>query len=368
MKITLEGQLLDNETAAIYRYFGLGSASPDIVTNAIKGLEEGEELEINLNSPGGYCETGATIYTLLKEASAAGHKVVINVIGQACSAATVLMCGADVVRGSLSSYYMIHNASFTNASGKSRDMASYTQCLEQIDESIINVYEQKTGKTRDELRELLDAETWMEVNKAIELGFVDDIYTPADGIKLVASAGTLLPDNVFNLMKNEFLKAKVGDDSKGDDSEKEADIINNSNGRSKKMTLDEAMKEHPELQDEVNALINSHDENQENNSAVINDAVTAERKRIQDILSISGSIPDDMVQDAMFGETPCDAKELAFKALQEDSKKASNYFKNAMEDSDESKVNAIKPTPVESDDAKDRASALAGMINAKKNK
>ena len=176
MKLKLNGVILDNDTATIYRYFGLDAISPKLISLTIDKLAEGEELEIDLNSPGGYCSAGAAIYSMLKAASAAGHEVIINVIGEACSAATVVMCGADTVKGSRASTYMFHNASLHGASGKSRDMRSYAQSLEETDESIINVYEERTGKTRDELHELIDAETWMNVNRAIEYGFVDEIY------------------------------------------------------------------------------------------------------------------------------------------------------------------------------------------------
>jgi ATP-dependent Clp protease protease subunit len=69
---------------------------------------------------------------------------------------------------------MIHNP-LTVAIGDSEEMRKAIQMLDEYKESIINAYEIKTGLSRAKLSHLMDAETWMNANKALELGFCDEI-------------------------------------------------------------------------------------------------------------------------------------------------------------------------------------------------
>ena len=72
------------------------------------------------------------------------------------------------------SLLMIHNP-LTVAIGDSEEMQKAIAMLDEVKESIINAYELKTGMSRAKLAHLMDAETWMNANKAIELGFVDGV-------------------------------------------------------------------------------------------------------------------------------------------------------------------------------------------------
>ena len=75
---------------------------------------------------------------------------------------------------------MIHNP-LTVAIGDSEEMQKAIDMLSEVKESIINAYEIKTGLSRAKLSHLMDAETWMNANKAVELGFADDLLFKADG-------------------------------------------------------------------------------------------------------------------------------------------------------------------------------------------
>jgi ATP-dependent Clp protease protease subunit len=69
---------------------------------------------------------------------------------------------------------MIHNP-LTIAIGDSEEMQKAVAMLEEVKESIINAYEIKTGQSRTKISHWMDAETWMNANKAIELGFADGV-------------------------------------------------------------------------------------------------------------------------------------------------------------------------------------------------
>ena len=126
-----------------------------------------------INSPGGDCVAAAQIYNML-----VGYKgnVKVKIDGIAASAASVIAMAGDQVLMSPVSMMMIHNPA-TLAFGDHIDMAKAIDMLEGVKNSIINAYAIKTGMTRAKLSRLMDEETWMDANKAIELGFADGIIT-----------------------------------------------------------------------------------------------------------------------------------------------------------------------------------------------
>ena len=124
-----------------------------------------------INSPGGDCVAAAQIYNMLMDYPG---DVTVKVDGIAASAASVIaMAGTRVLMSPVSTM-MIHNP-LTVAMGDSEEMRRAIQMLDEVKESIINAYEIKTGLSRTQLSHLMDAETWMNANKALELGFCDEI-------------------------------------------------------------------------------------------------------------------------------------------------------------------------------------------------
>ena len=124
-----------------------------------------------INSPGGDCVAAAQIYNMLMDYPG---DVTVKVDGIAASAASVIaMAGTRVLMSPVSTM-MIHNP-LTVAMGDSEEMRRAIQMLDEVKESIINAYEIKTGLSRTRLSHLMDAETWMNANKALELGFCDEI-------------------------------------------------------------------------------------------------------------------------------------------------------------------------------------------------
>lgn len=124
-----------------------------------------------INSPGGDCVAAAQIYNMLSNYKG---KVTVKIDGIAASAASVIAMAGDTVLVSLVSMLMIHNPA-TVAWGDHAEMQKAMDMLSEVKESIINAYVLKTGLSRPKLSHLMDAETWMDANKAVELGFADDI-------------------------------------------------------------------------------------------------------------------------------------------------------------------------------------------------
>ena len=138
-----------------------------------------------INSPGGDVFAAAQIYNMLMDYTG---QVTVKIDGLAASAASVIaMAGGDVYMSPVS-MLMIHNPS-TIAIGDSEEMLRAKALLDEVKESIINAYELKSGLSRTKLSHLMDAETWMNANKAIELGFADKILFTEDQDRIPLNTG-----------------------------------------------------------------------------------------------------------------------------------------------------------------------------------
>lgn len=135
-------------------------------------LESGSgDITIWINSPGGDCVAAAQIYNMLMDYKGS---VTVKIDGIAASAASVIaMAGTEVLMSPVG-MLMIHNP-MTVAMGDADEMEKAIEMLGSVKESILNAYEIKTGLSRAKLAHLMDAETWMDANKALELGFIDGI-------------------------------------------------------------------------------------------------------------------------------------------------------------------------------------------------
>ena len=124
-----------------------------------------------INSPGGDVFAAAQIYNMLMEYTG---QVTVKIDGLAASAASVIAMAGGEVHMSPVSMLMIHNPA-TIAIGDAVEMQKAKAMLDEVKESIINAYELKSGLSRTKLAHMMDAETWMNANTAVEMGFADKI-------------------------------------------------------------------------------------------------------------------------------------------------------------------------------------------------
>ncbi len=135
------------------------------------------DISVWLNSPGGDVFAASQIYTMLKEYNG---KVTVQIDGLAASAASVIAMAGDEVLMSPVAMMMVHNPA-TMVFGEAADLQSAIKMLNEVKESIINAYEQRTGLPRGKISNMMDAETWFSAQKAVELGFADKIlYAPEE--------------------------------------------------------------------------------------------------------------------------------------------------------------------------------------------
>ena len=146
----------------------------DEVTPALfaKELNAGSgNITVWINSPGGDVFAAAQIYNMLMEYKG---DVTVKVDALAASAASVIAMAGTTVLMSPLSLMMIHNP-ITVAIGDSKEMQKAGEMLDEVKESIMNAYEIKTGMDRKKISHLMDAESWFNAKKAVELGFADGI-------------------------------------------------------------------------------------------------------------------------------------------------------------------------------------------------
>ena len=170
---TLERTLFLNGTIAEESWFD-DDVTPQLFKDEL--MSGSGNITVWINSPGGDCVAAAQIYNMLMDYKG---DVTVKIDGIAASAASVIAMAGTKVLVSPVSMLMIHNP-MTAAFGNSDEMQKAIEMLGSVKDSIINAYEIKTGLSRAKLSHLTDAETWMDANKAVELGFADGIMSRAD--------------------------------------------------------------------------------------------------------------------------------------------------------------------------------------------
>ncbi len=174
-------------------------------------LMNGEgDITVWINSPGGDCIAAAQIYNMLLDYKG---NVTVKIDGIAASAASVIaMAGSKVIMSPVA-MLMIHNP-MTMAYGDTGEMEKAIAMLDEIKESIVNAYELKTGMSRAKLSHLMDAETWMDANKAVEFGFADEILRRNDNTEATADS-VMYSRNMVNRRLLNKLAEKYKEEPKG---------------------------------------------------------------------------------------------------------------------------------------------------------
>lgn len=147
---------------------------------------------MEVNSNGGLVTVGSEIYTALRNYKG---KVTAEITGMAASAASVAVMGADKVVMSPTAQMMVHKALFNWVAGNSDDLDKASNALKSSDKAIVNAYVAKTGKSEDEIMDLMRNETFMSAQEAVENGFADEVMT----FEAVASIDSMmLPQAVID--------------------------------------------------------------------------------------------------------------------------------------------------------------------------
>ena len=363
--IEVKGNIVGDGSSWLYEWLGIPYTSPKSISKILNSLN-GEDIELQINSPGGSVTAASEIYTDIKSYKG---KSVGKIVGMAASAASVIAMGVQHLEMSPTAQLMIHNSS-TSANGDYRDMEHTGTFLRKVNDTIANAYKIKTGKTQDELLALMDNETWMTAEDAKELGFIDAImFEDAEdkaepvifnniGINLnaleeLAQAGSI--ENLKKQISNERLKELEAILNKDNDIQNSLDSSKDSNNKGvDKMDLEKIKNEHPDL---YNQILNQGKE----------EGIKAERERIKEIEALSLPGNDELINKAKF-ETGVSASEVAIELIKAEKAKGTNYLKNLKADIDTSNVADVEPTDTDDNSKSKTEEEVINMILAGTNK
>lgn len=380
-KINVKGPIVSNDIAWLYHYFGWDASCPNDLREGLEAAA-GEEVVIEINSPGGVCVYGYEMYTILKEY---GGRTTAHVIS-AMSAATLLVCAADEALISDTGIFMIHNVQ-SMAEGDYRDMQMEADALREFNAGIINAYVRKTGKSREEIQQLMDSSSYMSPQTAIEQGFIDGYLfgDPNAGVgsgenlaeKIVAADIPIIPEDKAKSIIQAIRLSAAGmsdgreqDIKNGGEKEKVAPVQPNGQktdimavsdkskeGGKTNMTLEEFLKENPEAKGEIDSMT----------AAARAEGTKAERERLQSLDAISATVTADALHDAKYGENPMDGPALAYQAMVSGNKLAAAYMAAAKEDSKLSGADEVGlGAPDAGEEQTDEADEMAAHVNKAK--
>lgn len=186
MRTQINGYIVADEDAWLYRWAGYQVCSPQDIRRAIADNPPGETLTVEINNRGGDMFSGFEIYSVLRGAACPTEAEVQSL---SASAASIAMLGCQRVKATPVAQVMIHNPAVW-ADGNQYDHQKTAEELTKFAQSILNAYELKCGgkRTRAELAAMMDAETWLTVQEAVEAGLVDEVI----------GGGGALPSQVVN--------------------------------------------------------------------------------------------------------------------------------------------------------------------------
>ena len=206
MKISIRGPIVSSNQHRFYQWYGMEATSPKSVADAL-AAGNGERAEVEINSGGGEIFAASEIYTSLRNYAGGVH---IRIVGLAASAASIIaMAGESEMTPT--GMMMIHNVQ-SSADGDYRQMEHTAGVLRDANHAIISAYVAKTGRPEAEIAAMMDAETWITAERAVELGLVDRVMQPDTGQKPLAADfySGMLSEDALRRAEN-FLKGQAAE-------------------------------------------------------------------------------------------------------------------------------------------------------------
>lgn len=166
-----------DDSAEFYVYDVIGAdfwgegVTVKALVEALKATKGTKNLTVRINSPGGDVFEGQAI---LNQLNTSGRHITVHVDGLAASAASVIAMAGDEIKIAAGGQIMIHNA-WTGQTGDAEEHRKIADVLDVVSSQIAAIYAARTGKPQAEMQALMDAETWMTAEQALELGFATSI-------------------------------------------------------------------------------------------------------------------------------------------------------------------------------------------------
>ena len=206
--INIKGPIISSDEAWIYDWFGIENVNPKVVHDAI-AKANGEKLDVYVNSGGGDIFAASEIYESLRSYNG---DVMIHVVGLAASAASVVTCARESEIAP-TAMVMVHNVS-SYAEGDYRDLKHESEVLQKANKTIANAYIAKTGMSESDALAMMDKETWLTAQDAVDKKLCNCISKPQQNstttVQLAASYNSgMLPRNVIDKIRNQLATDKL---------------------------------------------------------------------------------------------------------------------------------------------------------------
>lgn len=159
------------------------------------------EITVRINSPGGDVFDGVAIYNRLKQHKA---KIIVHIDGLAASIASIIALAGDEIIMGEGALFMIH-LPWTFAMGNRNDLDNVVNRLTDVEEQLVSIYAKKSRLDRSEIKSMLEAETWLDADQAIEKGFVDR-KSDEEAMPIAASA---MESKFFNKAPRNYRSDKI---------------------------------------------------------------------------------------------------------------------------------------------------------------
>lgn len=362
--INIKGTIIPKQNKWIYDWLEYPYTTTDDVLQSLQDAN-GDDIEVHINCYGGSVYDGYEIYTALREYKG---NLLIKIVGLAASAASFIAMAGKCLMSPLAEM-MIHNAS-TGAIGPHQVLDSTSQQLQVTDSTIAKAYVLKSGRSEEEMRALMEKETWLSAERAKELGLIDGImFEEENSNNIVPVLYNSLPmpslraiEELQNCGSIEELKRKLAmnaEEMKKNITTGQPIVLNtvvndkNNEEESETMNKEELKNNHPELFNEI-----------------FNEGVSNERARIKEIEDLAMPGNENLVNKAKF-ETGITAEKLAVEIIKAEKNKGQDYLNNLKTDVSTSKVNEVKvdkdPVVTNSKEEEDAViNALANTMNKKR--
>lgn len=206
------------ETLSIYDEIGFWGVQAGDFRAALASVKS-DQLNVEINSPGGDMFAGMAIYNMLR---ASGKKINVTVMGVAASSASLIAMAGDEIRMPKNTAMMIHKP-WAVVAGNDDELRETADTLTKFNASVKQTYLSRTGIDEKELDEMLTTDTWLSADEALEKGFATEVV---DEIKVNAKfdlARAELPEHIKAALKLVQASQEEGDEAARQQAEAEAE-------------------------------------------------------------------------------------------------------------------------------------------------
>jgi ATP-dependent Clp protease protease subunit len=330
-----------------------GGLSAKRFANDLKALGELDQIDVRINSPGGVVWDGQAIYNTLKS-----HKATVNVYidGIAASMASVIAMAGDTITMPENAMMMIHNP-LACVCGEAGEMRKMADRLDKTRDTLIAVYEARTGLNRDEISQMMDAETWMTGKEAADLGFADKVDK---AVAMAASFDTEIFKNFKNVPTSLLAIQAVGGAQPN-----LTQNISNQETETMTITLDSIKNDHKDI---AQALINEGVEKgkvegfEKGKAEGIAAGVKNEQERIQALeAAFKGFEHHAELLATLKADGKTTAEQAAAKILNAEREKRETVAKNLKEDGSQAVAASATNAHAETDKGDDPTKATGAI-------